>query len=995
MSLLRTLILMASFPLLQLNAQDLHFININADMGLPSNECYRIAQDKRGYIWISTDAGLVKYNSKEFVLFNASKGMPSINDIYALDVDSNGRLWFATGKWKIGYIQDDKVTVLPDMDFFNGRLKIADIIYKIRYDDTAGCLYVSTHYQTIVISKVGEKYHSKPLNANGRTNDVILINGNYAANSYNRFLPNESYTIKEPTYLVDKTQLPIPTPHLLYGHNVFFSDTTKQGTFIISYYSDLLAFNRDQQSFTISKYLTNEILCLKTSSSNNIWAGCKRGGAFIFRNGDIIGKPIHVLSNLSVSNIIEDREGGMWATTLEHGVYYCPNPNVSILDHLIGPGTSVTFTKVAGDNLFLSNQNTPLAIIGKIEASFKALGQEQNPIITDVVKANELFYIGTTHGFYSLHAKAKKFSKVIKPFQDLQGSSLQKAPNGNKGMFVDSLGNCFDYNTSYLHKFYNGQHVFGSSLGIRIKHALLLNNNEALIADMESLYICSLKDWSTKKVVTNAGRHLHDINKIFLDSSRNCWVLGNSDSLFVLDKKFSLKKIIPLSTLKISSCRNIVQVDGRTFYIATNMGLLQLRFKDDTFDSYNLVTFNQTNGLQSNDVYHVSLFQNKVYISTSKGVCIVDSVQRLKHLATPKTIINAFWVNDSSFVPSTENIFSHKQKNFSFQVDALTFKKIGQRGVFFKYKLAGWDTDFKTATGNTITFNNLPTGTYTFIAKAFYDADAEDSTPATFSFTIKPAFWQTWWGISLMVLFTLGCIFLFVQWRIRKIRLVEKEKAAINQTIAEYRFTALKAQMDPHFIFNSVNVIQNLILEKDKTEAYNSLEKFSRLIRMVLNQSDSVFATIEEEMALINLYVQLNQLRVDYPFTFETDIQPEALHCAVPSLIIQPFIENSLWHGILPLKGIREGKILLKVFLEGNMLIIEIMDNGVGRNVAKSNKTIVTHVSKGIKLIEERLEAYRSMNNGCYAELKIIDMEENGAPTGTLVQIKIELKEEY
>lgn len=994
MSLLRTLILLSLFPLLHAGAQELHFININADMGLPSNECYRVAQDKQGYIWISTDAGLVRYNSKEFVLFNTSKGMPSTNDIYALDVDGKGRLWFATGKWKIGYILDGKVTVLPDMDFAVGRLKAADIIYKIKYDDAAECLYISTHYQTLVVTKVNGQYQSRPLAEPGRINNLLLINGSYTANCYKRFLLDEVYSLKEPTYLVDKSKPAILLPNQQFGHTVFFSDTSKQGLVLIGNFDKIVSFDRERQLFTHTD-LANEILCLYTSSSNSTWVGCKRGGAFIFKDGDITKKPMSVLSHLSVSNIMEDREGGIWATTLERGVYYCPNPNVAKLDPLLDPGNSVTFSKVAGNSLFLSNPNTPLAIIGDMPTVYTSLGDEKNPIISDVIKVNDLFYIGSTLGFYSLHAKTNKVSRLIIPSHGMQKKNQNKAPNGNKGMFADSLGNCYDYTTMYFHKFTNGLIAGGHSVGIPIKHAVLLNNQEALVTDGDGLYICTFKGWTIKKIATNAARSLHDINRVFLDSSGNCWVLSNSDSLLVLDRQFNLKKIIPLPIANITSCRNIAQVNSKTFCIATNMGLLQLSFKTEALESYELIAFNQTNGMQSNDIYNVSLFRNKFYISTSKGICFMDSLQVLKHKGTPKTIINTFWVNDSSFIPSNENLFSYKQKNFSFQVDALAFKKIGQRGAFFKYKLLGWNDDFRAATSNIITFNNLPPGQYTFIAKAFYDGSTEDATPATFSFTIKPAFWQTWWGILLMGLTVTAIVFLFVQWRIKKIRLIEKEKAAISKTIAEYKFTALKAQMDPHFIFNSVNVIQNLILEKDKTEAYNSLEKFSRLIRMVLNQSDSAFATIEEEMSLINLYVQLNQLRVNYPFTFTVDIQPDALQCSVPSLIIQPFIENALWHGILPLKGIREGNILLKVFLEDErMLIVEVRDNGVGRKAAAMAKPTKYHVSKGLDLIKERLKAYQAMNNGSLAELHFFDLEENGIATGTLVQIRIAMVED-
>jgi sensor histidine kinase YesM len=122
---------------------------------------------------------------------------------------------------------------------------------------------------------------------------------------------------------------------------------------------------------------------------------------------------------------------------------------------------------------------------------------------------------------------------------------------------------------------------------------------------------------------------------------------------------------------------------------------------------------------------------------------------------------------------------------------------------------------------------------------------------------------------------------------------------------------------------------------------------------------------------------------------------PSLLTLTVPSLLIQPFIENALWHGILPYRGKKECRINLTIFLEKkDVLTIRIEDNGIGRAAASANKPVSTHVSKGIELIRERLKAYQLMNNNCLAELNIIDLEENGKPTGTLVEIKITVSDE-
>jgi hypothetical protein len=189
MPIYRFLLVFLFLPLLGIKAQNLNFINIDADQGLPSNECYRITQDKRGYIWISTDAGLVKYNSKEFVLFDKSKGMPSSN-VYALDLDTaSGRLWFATSKWEIGYIANDSVTILKEISFFNDVRKTQDIIYKIKYSNTNNCLYLSTHFQSIKIFKTTGGYISAPLkNEVSNNNSFLAVTDEFIGNNFNPVL---------------------------------------------------------------------------------------------------------------------------------------------------------------------------------------------------------------------------------------------------------------------------------------------------------------------------------------------------------------------------------------------------------------------------------------------------------------------------------------------------------------------------------------------------------------------------------------------------------------------------------------------------------------------------------------------------------------------------------------------------------------------------------------------------------------------------------------
>jgi hypothetical protein len=737
----------------------------------------------------------------------------------------------------------------------------------------------------------------------------------------------------------------------------------------------------------LANKVNSQIQCLYITKRKNILIGCRKGGLLIYKDNQLLSPPIKLLQGLSISGIVEDIEGGLWITTLEKGVFYCPNTLLNIGNPPFGIENGTTFCKSIGNMLFLSNDAVPLAIIKNDTTFINKLSQENNSTVTDIVKISNFYYIATGLGTYYLK---NNYAKPIPIYNKL--ISKNGILNPVSGIFFDSLKTCYSYDNTYFNSLVDGRFSASNNFNIKIKNGILLNKKEALVCNNDNLYRVTLIDKQLKKIETIASKKIKTISKLFKDSFENIWVLNKSGTIIVLDKLYNLRAAISLFKPDIL-CRNIIEIDTSKFLLSTNKGIIEISFTNSSFIKSSIQYFDKTNGLPSNDVYNIVKFKEQYYVSTSKGLSIFNNVGDLEHTNRPNTVINKISVKDSIISPTANTKLPYNRNNISFQVDALVYKKITQRGSFYKYKLKGWDNEFKVATGNTVYYNNLPPGEYKFIAKAFYDDNTEDNTPAEFSFTIKPAAWQTWWGISLIVLQALAFIAWFIKWRVAKHAKLEKEKASINQIIAEHKFTALKAQMDPHFIFNSINVIQNLILEKDKEAAYKAFGRFAKLIRMVLNQSDSVFHTIEEELNLINLYVEINQLRVDYPFEFNTNIQSQAFSCAIPSLIIQPFIENALWHGILPLKGKKKGVISLKIFLESpSILVIQIQDNGIGRkNAELYQSSLPKHKSKGLVMIEERLAAYRSMHNNCFAELNIFDLEENNFASGTFVEIKIEI----
>lgn len=217
----------------------------------------------------------------------------------------------------------------------------------------------------------------------------------------------------------------------------------------------------------------------------------------------------------------------------------------------------------------------------------------------------------------------------------------------------------------------------------------------------------------------------------------------------------------------------------------------------------------------------------------------------------------------------------------------------------------------------------------------------------------------------------------------------QKEQFELINRITELELKVVKAQMNPHFISNCLAAIQELIYKNDVDKAGQYLAKFSYFLRQILNYSDKNFITLSEELEIIKLNVELEQLRFKDEFDFQLIIHEDIDmdEVLIPALITQSFIENAIWHGLLPLNNNRKPKLIINILLQNGLPIIEIEDNGVGRNLNK----VVSENSKGTKLIVDKIESLNRLYNTTNYKMEIIDITDiNKKPIGTKIRIHLD-----
>lgn len=222
---------------------------------------------------------------------------------------------------------------------------------------------------------------------------------------------------------------------------------------------------------------------------------------------------------------------------------------------------------------------------------------------------------------------------------------------------------------------------------------------------------------------------------------------------------------------------------------------------------------------------------------------------------------------------------------------------------------------------------------------------------------------------------------------------MQDENILLKQKASELEMQVLRAQMSPHFIFNSLNSINRFILQNNKEQASEYLTKFSKLVRMILQNSQAPLISLESELESLSLYLDLEALRFEHRFEYKVsipkDLDVEVLK--VPPLIIQPYAENAIWHGLMHKDD--KGQLDIEVSQEEDHLSFKITDNGIGRKQAAAfaSKSATKHKSMGLKITKERIDLLQKLN-GTESPVKITDLENpDGSAAGTEVIIKMPL----
>ncbi len=495
-----------------------------------------------------------------------------------------------------------------------------------------------------------------------------------------------------------------------------------------------------------------------------------------------------------------------------------------------------------------------------------------------------------------------------------------------------------------------------------------------------------------------------NISGIIMDAHQEVWLSTKGEGIwhcyFNGEGKLLLKRKLRMEQgLNSNIYLDLAADEQNTIWAVSYSGISHIS-RDAS--SYTVNNYNTAHGLPGNNYQHAKLLaenDHTMWIVTSSGLTHFDPAACRAPVYRPLLVLSGIQTKDSTYFynspPKESNTaipeLPYHNNNISFHFSGIYYSN--PAAVKYYYRLSGTDTGWTDA-GNkqVISFQRLAPGKYTLEAKAVLGSSSI-SPPVIYRFSINSPFWLKWWFLLLCFLAALFLSVYAIKHRERTIRKKTAEKNAVQQQIAELEIKALRSQMNPHFVFNSLNSIAQLIASNQNEKGLDYLSRFSKLMRMVLDEADNNFIVLKDEIQILTLYLQLESLRFGKTFSYsiiaDHDLDEEDIQ--IPALLVHPIAENAVWHGLLHKEG--ERKLVIHFKKAGpHTLQCIVKDNGIGMEESKKIKASrlngIVQLSKGLQLVKDRLKMLHQQY-GIQTKCTIEDMKnEQNCFSGTKVTLE-------
>lgn len=967
-----------------------YFRNYTTEDGLPSPEVHYCLEDDDGFMWFATDNGISRFDGYEFKNYGSHEGLKD-NVVLLMQKDSNGKIWLGTLSGRLYYIEQG--TIIPYahnniISNFNEGLTLTDFVI----DSTAAIFLKFPAKGILKINPDGTYTTKTSSNKLGgvfilETTERPIIGGNNCPDSLRQQL-FEMYHIRGVLGPLEwhNDRSVVNLDELQYSNH----PSSPAGVKALSGHGYL--FSQDHSVHFIkekkiewSHYFPYDFImkAVFEETDGQILAGLLKGGGIRrYKNLDYWRTGIYeqFLPGKSISHIFKDNKGGFWIATIEHGVFYCPDFEQKIYDQSAGlPEDNVVSLAFQNEEkLFIGHRK---GAVWMLESKTGKLSQlPDNPYNRDIIfdieyddQQEVLWVANGRNAFWSDNRWQQvefynETKKMIEPFRAKHFSI------GKNGQSLWAAGGNSFYKINARQK---EVEMDAESMGLsgRIFIAMEDANGRGWIGNNDGIF-----EYTSGKLIR--PNPFHEAFKTRVDDitemSDGTLVIATKGEGLLFWRDTFFMQLTTKDNLLSNMIENVHVDENDRIWVGTLKGLNRIIFLKKPHGSPFVENFTTWHGLPSNEINQVRSYGDQIWIATTLG--LMQWKEPRKNLSTKPPVLTEFTINNEPCKMSEDLVLSHDQNNVGFHFLTINYRQNGN--IHYRHRLNNgkWQEIKYTS----INFAQLPPDTYFFEVQS-QNEDHVWSESAIFSFKIKPPWWQHTWFYVLSGLTLLSAAVIIYRYRMK----VLKNEYELKRQLTDLEKSALQAQMNPHFIFNSLNSIQNFILQNDKKKAVEFLARFAKLIRHNLDASISGKVSLNQVVQMLENYLTLERERYNHCFEYEIAIADELIdkYIEFPSMLIQPFVENAIIHGMSGRDS--GGKIVLEFSIENGQLLVKVSDNGKGYSEENKYSAGIKHKSAGMNITKKRLEMLGASKDNAIQVRALIN--EDGQINGTEVRVLINL----
>jgi ligand-binding sensor domain-containing protein/two-component sensor histidine kinase len=942
-------------------AQQYTFIPYGVESGLAQSQVFAIEQDKYGYLWIGTLGGLSRFDGTTFKNYSIENGLLS-NHITSILRLKNSNLVFA---------HPGGLTIYDGFSFTKHELPDSLATTRITcLTEIGNTIWFGTDsYGLFKLTNNVLEHLSSPLNQNLNIRDIKVFNNSILIASRIGMLQydtnNNLRTWKDSVF----KDLSCSGIAINKVESTVWVSTFGNGVYKMS-------GNKIENLNLTSGIISTNIRGLFLSSSKDIWLYTKIGVTKISEDGSIINLDRNNgLAYDNIFTVIEDREKNIWFGSDGGGIFKFTGTKFQKYTVTDGLASNLVMSIIQDNdsNYWFSTYGEGITKWNNQSSTTFNLtnGLGNNTIWSSLKTSNGELWFCSSDGVYIF--SNNQFKKIDKK-DGLVASRITAIFEDSKGrIWLGAREGVSIYDRGLI-KSYD---AWNGSVGTSVRCFIENKQGEVVLGTANGLYVYRE---STFRPINFEGKWCDNIIQE-IKVSENGWWIGTSNGLHFYDgqQMFCLR----LNDNFSSNYINFIEIVTNQIWVGTNNGLFKIDEQDYlTTKSASAVRYTRHEGFSSLETnLHASYIDldGNLWFGTADGV-FKHTPSNYKNPAQVNPVVNINnvqlflqnpdWRKKNVNIDPTTGLPTNltvgfKDNYFTFSYTGLSFTNPIE--VKYQFMLEGFDEQWLPPTkANFATYSNLPHGNFTFKVKCInkygYESEIE-----TFDFTITPPFWLTWWFYSFITAIIIIILLLLFQWRKNITQRKRQTQTLINQSkMLGLEQQTLNASMNRHFIFNSLNSIQYYINRQDKLAANKYLSRFAKLIRKNLDSSEETSSLLSDEIERLELYLSLELMRFkdkfEYKIEIDDEIEPDNIY--VPCMLLQPFVENSIWHGILP-SG-KKGIITIKIVPEDSArLRIVIIDDGIGIDHSLSAKNEINnqHNSKGMKITKDRIMLLQKMSN--------------------------------